>query len=122
MAINLDTLETDIELATVGNGKPVLKAPGGDFTGIPMEQVPHNGCAILKWCHQNSGYRFKPFFELDYETPYVGMRVYDAQDKVVKTIKRVATGGDNGDPTKQISHDMYTIIGKAAEFVKAKAV
>lgn len=122
MAIDLNTLEADIELATVGDGKPTLGTSAGDMTGWGLERVPHNGCAILKWCHQNSGYRFKPFFELDYETPYVGMRIYDGQDKVVKTIKRVATGGDNGDPTKQISHDMYIIIGKAAEFVKAKMV
>ena len=48
MAINLDTLEADIELATVGNGRPVLGTLAGDLTGVPLEQVPHNGCRPTK--------------------------------------------------------------------------
>ena len=110
--MNIDKLEQDIVLETLGNGKPVLGGSGRDYTGVPFSEVPpRSACDMMKWCHDNSGFRFKPYFELDYLEPRVGMRVYDGDGKVVKHIKRTATGGDNGDQTAQISTDMYKLIG-----------
>lgn len=72
---------------------------------------------MMKWCHDNSGLRFKPFFELDYETPLIGARIFNSEGVLVKTYKRTPNGGRNGKPSLSLRDDMYAIINLCVEYV-----
>lgn len=112
--MEFDQLQITIENATLGNGLPALGTSAGDLTGVELQNVPaRSACAQMKWIAQNSGYRFKPFFELDYEDSIQGIRIYDSNDELVFTVSVPVTGGEDSDPAKQITRDMYTIISEA---------
>lgn len=110
---DLRTLETEITEKTLGTGVSPLGA-SQDYTGVPLEEagMMRSACAQMKWAHQNSGLRYMPFFKLDYENPTQGIEIYKG-DVLIDTIIVPITGGMEGDPTAQISKDMYTMIGLA---------
>lgn len=106
-----------IEDATFGNGEHCLGTSSGDLTGKPPEEISMGSpCDMLKWCYQNSGLRFMPYIELDFENSTQGVNVYE-DGKLIDHIQVPATGGDNGDPATQITLDTVKIIGEIFKFV-----
>lgn len=104
------TLESQVAEKTFGNGVSPLGAEG-NYQGVPIQEAGmlRSACAKMKWAHQNSGLRYMPFFKLDYENPIQGIEIYK-EGVLIDTIVVPITGGMDGDPTKQISYDMYTMI------------
>jgi len=119
--MDLDALQDEIVDVASSKGTKVLQASGGDLKDTPVTDIKiKDACSQMKWIHDNSGFRFKPYFELDYENPRQGIRVYNDAGKVVKHFQIPVTGGDDGDPTKQISINMYAMIYKATQYVAKK--
>lgn len=115
-------LEADVAEKTLGNGISPLGA-SGDFTGVsPVDaSMMRSACAKMQWAYDNTGLDYIPFFKLHRRTPTQGIEIwkglqFDEKGKIISgtlvdTIVVPITGGMDGDPTKQISQDMYTMIG-----------
>lgn len=104
-------LKAEIEDAVRGNGESSLGATKDSLKGIKLEDMTAmmSACNQMKWAFDNTGFRYKPFFKLDFEQPEIGVEIYKG-DELVETIAIPSTGGMDGDPTLQISRDMYTMI------------
>jgi hypothetical protein len=107
-------LKAEIEDAVRGNGQSSLGATKDSLKGIKLEEMTAvmSACNQMKWAYDNTGLRYKPYFKLDFEQPEIGLEIWSGA-KLVETIAIPSTGGMDGDPTLQISRDMYTMIAMA---------
>lgn len=108
---DFEDLKEEVQDAVRGNNKPSLGATKGSLKGVKLEEMTEimSACNQMKWAYDNAGLRYKPFFKLDFEQPEIGVEIYEGGE-LVETIEIPSTGGMDGDPTLQISKDMYTMI------------